>query len=709
MKRCWDAFRRFLIAEEVPRWFGLSLVLIYLVGLMAVGQFGIAQTRSEAIAQFRQDSQYAIKQLADRLAAIDSSRAGDAAWVSVCNRMLREFAVNVPTESLRVVDGSAEGGSRAGRVIASTNQAEIGAATSEISNFKSQISNFESQITSADPGGPGDGIRLHGVENVRLPLPISGVLAPNPAVLASSPGVRDGRSNPPDMNVGAREDAGGESAEASSGPFYVEVVLPVEPPNRNQGAKRATTLGVVLVVLGALFLVYRCLREQLRSMSRIADRLELHRDQLEHEIGALRIGDGFDAVTQTWNRLVDLTQGLLDAVRQKEANEELSRVLQRSGGGALAEALHAVPDGIIYIADETRFEYLNSAACRMLGWNVASVDRPTLADAKSEGVGAKMLDLLRSALQADGRFDARVELIETGDAQGRDQSSYRAWLIPLQRARHSGECVAIVRDVSQQIRAERAREEFIAQVTHEFRTPLTNIRAYTETLSSGMFEDPQTISECYNVITKETRRLSRLIEDILSVSQLEVGSIELHADNVDLKTLLSEGVRDVRGLADEKNIDLQLVLPAKLELIQADRDKLAVVVNNLLGNAIKYTPPGGNVIVGIQMSAESVVLTFKDNGMGIAGHDQARVFEKFQRGSDPEVQNISGTGIGLYTAREIVRRHGGDIEFISEKGEGSTFMVRLPHHKSRASAMSVGAALQNPGINAEAPNGGARG
>jgi signal transduction histidine kinase len=662
---------------------------------MAVGQSGIAQTRIEAIAQFRQDSRYAIKQLADRLAAINSGRAGDAAWVSACNRILREFAVNVPTESLRVVEGPAEGKPGAGRVIASTNQTEIGAIASETSNLQSQNSDFESQITMADPGGPGDEIRLHEVERVRFPLPIPGVLAR--------------WSDPPDINVGVREDAGGEPDEARSGPMYVEVVLPVVPPNRIQGAKRATTLGVVLVVLGALFLVYRCLREQLRSMSRIAGRLELHRGQLEHEIGGLRIGDGLDAVTQTWNRLVDLTQGLLDAVQQKEANEELSQVLQRSGGGALAEALHALPDGIIYIADETRFEYLNSAACRMLGWNVTSVDRHALADAKSEGVGAKMLDLLRSALQADGRFDARVELIETGDAQGRDQSSYRAWLIPLQRARHSGECVAIIRDVSQQIRAERAREEFIAQVTHEFRTPLTNIRAYTETLSSGMFEDPQTISECYNVITKETRRLSRLIEDILSVSQLEVGSIELHMDNVDLKTLLSEGVRDVRGLADEKNIDVQLVLPAKLELIQGDRDKLAVVVNNLLGNAIKYTPPDGNVIIGCRMSAESVVLTFKDNGMGIAGHDQARVFEKYQRGSDPEVQNITGTGIGLYTAREIVRRHGGDIELISEKGAGSTFMVRLPHHESRASAMSVGGARQNPDLHAGASNGGARG
>src|SRR3972149_5193430 len=128
------------------------------------------------------------------------------------------------------------------------------------------------------------------------------------------------------------------------------------------------------------------------------------------------------------------------------------------------------------------------------------------------------------------------------------------------------------------MRADKAREEFVTQVTHELRTPLTNIRAYAETLSSGMFDDPKVITECYNVITKETRRLSRLIEDILNVSQMEVGTIQLHVDDVDLRALLTDSVRDVRGLAEEKNIDLRLALPAKLETVRADRDKLAVVI-----------------------------------------------------------------------------------------------------------------------------------
>ncbi len=663
VKKILASCRRFLTAEEVPRWFGLSIVLIYFVGLMTAGQYALSATRLEAAAQYRHNSAYSVKLLADRLAAINPDDPAASRW-SNCGKTLKDFAVNIPARAVRIVGGTD------GKVLYSTNAAEV--------------------------GHPSTAPRL----DADASLGVGNVLVPGEsgqdatwlvhAPISSRPYKKAAAETAGQVQMPAGSPAEGSGVAVNTQAYFVEAEFPAMPPSTNLWGHRAAAMGIALTVLGALFLAYRCLREQLRGVSKIAGRLALHGDRLEQEIGALRIGDELDTVTQSWNQLVDMTEGLLQSSREKKANEELSRVLQRSGGSALAEAIHAIPDGIIHILDESRLDYLNSTASRLLGWKTQEGKRPTLHEAKSEGAGAKVLELIRSSLQPDGRYEPRVELIEVGDdGAGKDRSSYRVWLLPLQGPRHTGECVVVIRDVSQQLRAEKAREEFIAQVTHEFRTPLTNIRAYTETLSSGMFEDPQVISECYNVITKETRRLSRLIEDILSVSQLEVGSIELRTDNVDLRTLLTEAVRDVRGLAEEKTIDMQLVLPAKLETIRGDRDKLAVVVNNLLGNAIKYTQPGGNVVVGCQVSADSVVITVKDNGIGISPADQARVFEKFQRGTDPEIQNITGTGIGLFTAREIIRRHGGDIELISEKGAGSTFMARLPHKESRGSAMSL--------------------
>lgn len=679
LRNWWKSFRGFLTAEEVPRWFGLSVVLIYVVGMGSIAQFGIAQARRETALRFQSDSQYAVKLLADRLEAIEGEGATDPKWLSVCQRALREFAANVPAQSVRVVEGHPPW-----RIIASINPTETG------TTIGARIAADQTPLSVRASGSTKE-LQPGGLEIATIPS--NGSETRHRLLRAPLHRIHQSRERQrPDstyVDYAAQEADRVATAPRSDQDAYLEAILPFEPVEPTSLANQAQMLAIVLAVLGALFVVYRCLREQLRGLSKIANRLESRRDRIEDDLSSLRIGDALDGVTVGWNELVDLTERLQTSVQRTEANEELSSVLQRAGAGALSEALNAIPDGLIYISDEVRFEYLNSAACRLLGWHAPDAKKMTLTDAQADGLGLKLLELIRGAALPEGVFEARTEVLEAGDAEAHDLSTYRVWLIPLQRARHHGECVVVIRDVSQQFRADRAREEFIAQVTHELRTPLTNIRAYTETLSSGMFEDPKVITECYNVITKETRRLSRLVEDILSVSQLEVGSIELHLDSVDLKTLLSDGVRDVRGLADEKNIDVQLVLPAKLEPVRADRDKLAVVINNLLGNAIKYTPANGNVMVGCQVAADVVVLTFKDNGIGIDPSEHAKVFEKFQRGSNPEVQNESGTGIGLYTAREIVRQHGGDIELLSEKDRGSTFMVRLPHRESRAAAVST--------------------
>lgn len=634
MQRLLQTFARFLRAEEVPRWFGLSVVLIYVVGLGTIAQYGIGEARREAVARFQKDTQFAVKLLSDRLANQSETRSDDPVWLSSCQRAIREFVSQVPARSVRVVQGD--------RVIASTIPTETGA-----------------------PRG----------------APISGEMQPNGlevALLDSATGDTQHRL------VRSRIPGSGSGADG----MLVEAVLPVDPLTDAALVNHARLWAIVLAVLGALFVVYRCLREQLRGVSRIANRLEVHQGRIEDGLSSLRISDSADGVTTAWNQLVDLAERLSQASQRTEANEELSRVLQKSSGGALAEAMNAIPDGVIHISEESRIAYANTAACRIMGWNAQEIRRKPLGEVEVSKSGAKILGLIRGAATNDGGFDSRTEIVESDEPQRDDASTYRVGIIPLQRARSQGECVVLIRDVSQQLRSDRAREEFIAQVTHELRTPLTNIRAYTETLSSGMFDDPKVVTECYNVITKETRRLSRLVEDMLSVSQLEVGSIALKVDQVDLKALLGEGVRDVRGLAEEKNIDLQLVLPAKMEPIKGDRDKLAVVINNLLGNAIKYTPASGNVVVGCQFAPESVVITFKDNGIGIDASEHGKVFEKFQRGSNPEVQAETGTGIGLYTAREIVRRHGGDIELMSERNKGSTFVVRIPREQSRAGSLS---------------------
>jgi two-component system phosphate regulon sensor histidine kinase PhoR len=241
-----------------------------------------------------------------------------------------------------------------------------------------------------------------------------------------------------------------------------------------------------------------------------------------------------------------------------------------------------------------------------------------------------------------------------------------------------GDALITVEDVSQLREGQRARDNFLYHVTHELRTPLTNIHAYAETLTQPEFDDEQTRKECYNVLISETRRLSRLVEDILSISQLEVGTARLDVGEVDLARLVRQMVQDNLGTADEKRIDLTLALPPKVPKLNGDKQRLSVLLNNLIGNAIKYTPGNGKVHVAVEVQERQVRIAVQDTGIGIAPEDQAHVFEKFYRATDDAVQAVPGTGLGLALAREVARPHGGDIVLESERGKGSTFTIELP-------------------------------
>jgi two-component system phosphate regulon sensor histidine kinase PhoR len=589
---------------------------------------------------------YALKSLAARLSALADSSGDAAADSSACQRTLSDFAAYVPVFALRMVDGN-------GRIIASL-------WSDEITSIDSVL-----PVSAASPptatGPSSEALERRSTRTTRIPVPT--------------------------WRAAISDEAGPTSISQPRSPFYVEAEFGPGADMASGMTPNVPMCAAVAVVLGCLLFAYRRLRTQLRGVHRVADRLQLRRERIEDDLSSLRIVDTLDTVTSAWNRLIESAQGWLQTVQRADANAELSTVLQRANTDLLPDALHAVPDGFLLVTPPDRLAYLNRTAHHLMGYRGGDAPPATLVDGPCDGLCSAVVKAVRKAARPGG-YDPLSESVEVPDAPGRPGGTYRLSLFPLAKGLLEGGCLLWIRDVSQQVRADRAREDFVTQVTHELRTPLTNIRAYAETLSSGMFDDPKVLTDCYNVITKETRRLSRLIEDILSVSQLEVGSIELHQAPVDLKSLLTECVRDVRGLADEKNIDVQTALPAKLESLRADRDKLAVVLNNLLGNAIKYTPRDGNIIVGCQTAAEAVMITVKDNGIGIDPADQARIFEKFQRGSDPAALSETGTGIGLYTAREIVRRHGGDIEVISEKGMGSTFMVRLPHRAGRSAAVS---------------------
>jgi len=242
--------------------------------------------------------------------------------------------------------------------------------------------------------------------------------------------------------------------------------------------------------------------------------------------------------------------------------------------------------------------------------------------------------------------------------------------------------MVLIEDVTQQRIADESRNSFVAQVTHELRTPLTNIRLYLETLVDVGDNDATTRAKCINVIGQESRRLERVVSDMLSVAEIEAGSLRLNVGDVRLDALLEEVQNDFRAQAQDREITLSFELPPKFPVVIGDRDKIVLALHNLIGNALKYTPVGGKVVVHVESDATSVTVAVIDNGIGIKAEECDLVFDKFYRAKDKRISGITGSGLGLALARQVVRLHGGDIQVRSQIDKGSTFTMVLPMGKA---------------------------
>ncbi|MFK7790788.1 MAG: ATP-binding protein, partial [Phycisphaeraceae bacterium] len=424
----------------------------------------------------------------------------------------------------------------------------------------------------------------------------------------------------------------------------------------------AVLIGILGLACGAL--VLRKLQGRLAVLTLIRGALR-DAGQGMPDLSALTVNPAWGSEAEGWNRLITLTQ-----TREQEAIEQTLETLNaRSGGGKLEEACEGIGQGLLLTDSNGKVIYHNGNAAASLGLERDDTLGKHLSPLLPNEDQAMLFEQM---LSGNGPGRARVE-IEVGDEN--EMSTLR---ITMRRMMDSGGVMVTIEDVTQQRTAEASRHDFVSQATHELRTPLTNIRMYVETAQTDGEEDQELRGECLNVISRESQRLERLVTEMLSVSEIEAGSMTIRKDDVRLDQLFKSLQQDYNANASKKNIELRFDLPPKLPAIQGDRDKLAIVVQNLLGNALKYTPEGGTVSVGVDLSATEMNIEVRDSGIGISEEDQARVFEKFYRANDPRLGDITGSGLGLALAYEIVRLHGGEMTVESVLNEGSTFRVALP-------------------------------
>lgn len=219
--------------------------------------------------------------------------------------------------------------------------------------------------------------------------------------------------------------------------------------------------------------------------------------------------------------------------------------------------------------------------------------------------------------------------------------------------------------------------EFVSHISHELRSPLASIKGFASTILADKEMDEETRTEFLNIISEESERLARLIEDLHALSKIEQGDIKIEKQEVQILDIVEEAISNLKSQYEKKKIVLKTGIPQYIPLIFCDREMMLKVMLNLLLNAIKFTQEGGRVTVCVEKEKEKIKVKVQDTGIGILSKDLPYIFDKFYR-TETSGDERRGNGLGLSIAKEIIKSHGGDIWVESSVNKGSTFYFRLP-------------------------------
>ena len=236
----------------------------------------------------------------------------------------------------------------------------------------------------------------------------------------------------------------------------------------------------------------------------------------------------------------------------------------------------------------------------------------------------------------------------------------------------------VLEDVTELRRLQRIRAEFIDNLSHELRTPLTTISLLAETAARDAESASPRLRDRIAKIEIETGHLIQMINELLDLSRIESGTVQLMLDDVDLAKLARSTAERLRLFAERQGLRIDLELPERVPPVRGDEDRLGQVLVNLLHNAVKFSPDGGRIVVGVREDPAGVRVWVRDPGIGVPRADLARIFERFYKVDRARVRGRGGTGLGLSIARHVVESHGGRIWAESEEGSGSTFILVIP-------------------------------
>ena len=362
-----------------------------------------------------------------------------------------------------------------------------------------------------------------------------------------------------------------------------------------------------------------------------------------------------------------------------------------------AAILGSMVEGVAVVNGAEHLVFANPGFASILGLDVPPVAGSSLLEVVRQ---TELIEAVRRVLAGEPRVEAEI-------ATGTLRQHFFAATVASVRAGETSGAVIVLHDITELRKLERVRRDFIANVSHEFRTPLTAIQGFAETLIAGALDDPQNRGRFLNIILEHARRLARLTEDLLKLSQMDADRLELEIRPVKVAQLIESCYETARHRAAEKELNLSLDISGTLPDVAGDARRLQEVLQNLLDNAIQYTLPGGKIVLTAEARNDEVIFTVADTGIGIPTADQPRIFERFYRVDAARSREAGGTGLGLAIAKHLIEAQGGRIWVESEIGAGSKFHFSVPiFDPGRAAARSASSAAIARASRPASPQGG---
>lgn len=425
---------------------------------------------------------------------------------------------------------------------------------------------------------------------------------------------------------------------------------------------------ILLLVLAAVisYLFSKSLTRPLEHITYVAQQITQANDQ-----SRVRLTNK-DEIGQLGHAINDMAVSLQLQMKRIADNEK-----------RLMTVLENLMSGVVMINETGHIVLINKVAELILGVSVRQLNEMHYHQLKRHHI--ELHELVEKSMKSKARIHEEIVLHYP------DERNIEMSLVPIEEYNDENwtGIVIVLHDITNIRRLERVRSEFVANVSHELKTPIASVKGFSETLLDGAVNDPETAHSFLKIIYDESERLDRLIMDLLDLSKIESKRIQLDFSPIEMEELVEKTVHSMQTEAQKKQIQFDIEVPPGL-YIEADEDRLRQVFINLLSNGINYTPPGGKVSIRIDESANDrkddsdnwaqsyIDIQITDTGIGVPKKDLPRIFERFYRVDKARSRRSGGTGLGLSIVKHIVDLHNGEMTVTSEVGVGTTFIIRLP-------------------------------